>query len=132
MLNFPSSPTLNQVYTSGGLSWTWDSVKWKGSGAGVTEINYMSPVTSGSVIVLADNRSVYIDNSATLATLTIRLPTGTTNASIEICFRNPVTALTITNASSVAVTGAPVNAYGPGSALVFSFLASTSNWVYWK
>jgi hypothetical protein len=27
-LDFPNSPTTNQVFTSGGSSWTWDGVKW--------------------------------------------------------------------------------------------------------
>lgn len=28
-LNFPSSPTLNQVYTSGTSSWIWDGISWR-------------------------------------------------------------------------------------------------------
>jgi hypothetical protein len=27
-LDFPSSPTLNQVYTSGGISWKWNGYAW--------------------------------------------------------------------------------------------------------
>lgn len=30
-LDFPSSPTTNQVYTAGGRSWTWDGTTWVGS-----------------------------------------------------------------------------------------------------
>jgi hypothetical protein len=28
-LNFPASPTLDQIYTSGGSSWKWDGTTWK-------------------------------------------------------------------------------------------------------
>jgi hypothetical protein len=27
-IDFPNTPTLNQAFTSGGLSWTWDGTKW--------------------------------------------------------------------------------------------------------
>ena len=32
MLNFPDNPTVNQVFTSGAQSWTWDGTKWVASG----------------------------------------------------------------------------------------------------
>lgn len=32
-LNFPSSPTLNQIYTSGTLVWTWNGAAWVSSSA---------------------------------------------------------------------------------------------------
>jgi hypothetical protein len=28
MIDFPNTPTVNQIFTSGGLSWQWDGVKW--------------------------------------------------------------------------------------------------------
>lgn len=39
-LDFPSSPTLNQIYAGNGLSWQWDGTSWKAMGATV-------PVSSG-------------------------------------------------------------------------------------
>jgi len=35
-INFPSSPTLNQVYSSGGYSWQWDGSSW--NSLGVTDV----------------------------------------------------------------------------------------------
>ena len=35
---FPSNPTLNQVYTVGGLSWTWDGTAWTLSASGIQGI----------------------------------------------------------------------------------------------
>jgi hypothetical protein len=33
-LDFPNSPTIGQTYTSGGLTWKWDGVKWTVTGGG--------------------------------------------------------------------------------------------------
>ena len=30
-INFPSSPSLNDTYTTGGITWTWDGSTWKSS-----------------------------------------------------------------------------------------------------
>jgi hypothetical protein len=29
MLNFPTSPTLNQIFTSNGKTWTWSGNGWR-------------------------------------------------------------------------------------------------------
>lgn len=34
-INFPSSPTIGQIYTSGGMSYMWDGAKWKSLGVDV-------------------------------------------------------------------------------------------------
>jgi len=28
-LDFPNSPTIGQVYTAVGITWTWDGVRWE-------------------------------------------------------------------------------------------------------
>jgi hypothetical protein len=28
MINFPDAPTVGQIHTSGGTSWSWDGTKW--------------------------------------------------------------------------------------------------------
>ena len=33
MIDFPASPSLNQVFTSGAASWRWDGTKWLAQGA---------------------------------------------------------------------------------------------------
>lgn len=30
MIDFPDSPTLNQVFTAGAKTWQWDGTKWAG------------------------------------------------------------------------------------------------------
>jgi len=46
-LNFPASPTLNQVYTVGSSSWTWDGTTWKSYG---TNVVLPSGGTTGQVL----------------------------------------------------------------------------------
>lgn len=51
-LNFPSSPTLNQVYSANGKSWTWNGTSWAASGT------YNADQIAGSFIsgfILADD-----------------------------------------------------------------------------
>jgi hypothetical protein len=57
-INFPDSPTLNQVFSAGGRTWRWDGTTWVSVGAELvvaditdltataTEINYTDGVTS--------------------------------------------------------------------------------------
>jgi hypothetical protein len=40
MIDFPASPTIGQVFTSGAQSWTWDGTKWVASGTYVGPPQY--------------------------------------------------------------------------------------------
>jgi hypothetical protein len=42
VIDFPASPTVGQVFTSGAQSWTWDGTKWVASGAYVGPPQYPS------------------------------------------------------------------------------------------
>ena len=54
-LNFPSSPTLNQTFTSGLSTWTWDGVKWAPAGiAGSGYLPLGGGTLSGPLILNAD------------------------------------------------------------------------------
>lgn len=76
-LDFPASPTLNQVYTAGTLSWTWNGVSWVSSN-----------IASGAV----GSGTMYENNQTVTANYTI-----TTN-------KNAMSAGPITVASGVIVT----------------------------
>jgi hypothetical protein len=53
-IDFPNAPTLNQVFTSGGQSWTWDGAKWVASGlAGAPYVPQ-----AGYVPAMNDNRII--------------------------------------------------------------------------
>jgi hypothetical protein len=54
-LDFPSSPSVGQVFTTGGVTWTWDGVKWVASGTGVgLYLPLSGGVMSGDLILNRD------------------------------------------------------------------------------
>ena len=50
-LNFPPSPSLNQLYTAFGKSWRWNGEAWE---------SYISAEAGGKVSVLATNRQTTV------------------------------------------------------------------------
>jgi hypothetical protein len=67
-INFPSSPTLNQVFTSGGTSWQWDGSKWN--------------IYDGSDLVTTSYLSTALDSYASKTSPSISNPTITGTAAI--------------------------------------------------
>jgi hypothetical protein len=67
MLDFPNSPTANQIFTApNGATWTWDGVKWASTGAGTGFL----PLSGGTL-----NGDLSINNpSTTLANLALNGP----------------------------------------------------------
>jgi len=47
-LDFPASPTNGQVFSSGGVSWTFDGDKWKVSSAGIEPVFISSSTPTGN------------------------------------------------------------------------------------
>ncbi len=92
-------------------------------------VNVVAPV-SGATLTLTDLRPVYVNNPDRLAALTIRLPAVAAGV-VEISFANPVTTLAMQDADGVALPAGPVNAFGPGAALLFRYAAGLG-WLYWK
>ena len=45
-VDFPSSPTVGQTFTSGGVVWMWDGVKWTSTGAAT---GLYLPITGGTL-----------------------------------------------------------------------------------
>jgi hypothetical protein len=41
MIDFPNSPTVGQVFSSGAASWTWDGTKWAAVGSSTTSPRYI-------------------------------------------------------------------------------------------
>jgi hypothetical protein len=58
-ITFPSSPTLNDVYTTGGRTWAWNGYAWKAQGASVSVAGATSPITYNT-----STRIVGIDRTA--------------------------------------------------------------------
>lgn len=118
-LNFPTSPTLNQVYTSGSYSWTWDGTTWKSNTSGLSGYSGYSgsfpssPVITGTIVedvyAIVDGGSVDIDPAnGSIQTWTLgasRTPTATnfTSGQSVTLLINDGTAYTVTW-SSISVT----------------------------
>ena len=95
-------------------------------------VNVQAPI-SGATITLTGLEPLYVNNSAVLAALTVKLKASPVSGDMqEVGFGNPVTLLTVQNSAGVAVATAPTNAYGPGAAIHFKYVDATVGWVYWK
>ena len=73
MIDFPASPTVGQTFTSGGVVWLWDGVKWTSTGAAT---GLYLPITGGTLtgdlilnrdpaVALGAATKQYIDNKIT-------------------------------------------------------------------
>ena len=47
-LDFPASPNINDTYTSGGVTWTWDGTTWKVLGRFQFTSSETDPIFSAS------------------------------------------------------------------------------------
>ena len=102
-LNFPTSPTLNQIYTDNGKSWRWDGTSWKtynilgvsGGGTGLTSINagnaFLSSNSAGTALTYRSFSAgsgvtfTITQNNVQFATTNTGLVTGTgTSAYVPI------------------------------------------------
>jgi hypothetical protein len=99
-IDFPTSPTVGQIFTGGGATWVWDGVKWTSSGgggatpstalpkmAGVAAAGLASPYSREDHIHPVDTSRLALAGGTvtgpvtfTGAPVTISLPSGATNA----------------------------------------------------
>ena len=87
-LDFPSSPTLNQIYSANGKSWIWDGSAWNPYG-GISSamILLASATASDSAEILFDN----VFNPSLYAEYELRFKSvapATDNVAIRIVFRD--------------------------------------------
>jgi hypothetical protein len=59
-LDFPSSPTLNQVHTSGGIDWVWNGTAWRGKGPFVPNDFTLPDATGFELGVTATSSAVKV------------------------------------------------------------------------
>jgi hypothetical protein len=68
-IDFPANPTTGQRFTSGGVIWTWDGIKWTLSGSGSISINSAPPTNplDGALWwdTVSGNMFIYYDNGTT-------------------------------------------------------------------
>lgn len=105
MLNFPDVPTLNQVFTSGTISWRWDGIKWVVGGPAAPQAVIVVGVTTAlpagyAGFVRAENQ--------TSAPITITLPPAPTmgqEITIKDCSGNASLYPITINGGSVFIEG---------------------------
>lgn len=80
-LDFPASPTLNQVYTSGTLSWTWNGTSWVStnvaSGAVASGTMYENSQTVLADYTITTNKNALSAGPVSIASgVTVTVPSG--------------------------------------------------------
>ena len=82
-LDFPASPTLNQVYTSGLISWSWNGTSWiSNNGGAITSITAGTGLTGGTITssgtIAIDSTVTTLTGTQTLTNKTLTSPVLTT------------------------------------------------------
>jgi hypothetical protein len=126
-INFPDTPTLNQIHTVGAASWKWDSAKWIGVSGVVGDVVGPGSATSGNLATYNGTTGKLIaDGGASIATLkqevielaasdeTTTLTTGTAKLTFRMPFALTLTAVrsSVTTASSSGLVTADIKENG--------------------
>ncbi len=96
-------------------------------------VKIIAPTTGSTYAMKAGERAVYVNNSGTLAALTIELPkmvAGLHGQTVWIAFKSAITALTLQDGYGNALTGAPASA-NAGAVVRFRWLKTTQYNVGW-
>jgi hypothetical protein len=101
-LDFPSSPTLNDKYSSGGRNWTWNGTTW-------TLDSYVGVVPAGAVdTTQLANSAVTTAKLADASITAVKLPAGATNGKALLANSGNASGLEWGQAGSPADDGSAV------------------------
>ena len=116
-LDFPASPTLNQIYTANGKSWIWDGTAWNPYGGGISTLPIANGGTGQTTAVAAFDALAPTTTKGDLivhnGTDNVRVAVGATNGHV----------LTVDSAEASGVKWA---AGGGGSSGAMVLLASAT------
>ena len=108
-LDFPTSPSLNQIYTYSNRSWIWNGVAWDFYGTSGNFVNTLNGFTGG--VTLSAGSNITIGNSSNIITISssggggtaaVTSISGTTN---EIEVSGSTGAVTIGLPNNVTISG---------------------------
>ena len=98
--------------------------------SGGTPIRVVAPSTGDTVSMAARDRVLYVNNSGTLAELTVQLPRGVdARERVEIVARSAITALTVNDGYGVAISTAP-SAAAARAIYQFVMVTKALGWFY--
>lgn len=99
-----------------------------------TPFSIAAPATGTTYSMTNTQRSVYFNNSGTVAALTVKLPTAPRNGdTVQLGFKSAVTSLTIEDGFGNAISGAPTSA-SAGNVFILRYawtLANQVGWLHW-
>jgi len=103
-LDFPASPTINQIFTSGSLSWKWDGAKWVPNST--ASYATVAEAKSETLIVAVSDETTAITTGA--AKVTFRMPWAMTLSTVRA------------NLSTASTSGIPAIDVNEGGVSIFS------------
>ena len=80
-LNFPTSPTLNQIFTANGKSWRWDGTAWK-------SFNTLSTSGGGTGLTSITSGNAFLSSNSAGTALTYRTFSAGTGLALNITSNN--------------------------------------------
>lgn len=114
-LNFPTSPTLNQVFTSNGKSWRWDGTAWK-------TFNTTSISSGGTGLTSITAGNAFLSSNSAGTALTYRTFSAGTGLTVSVTPNN----VEFSAVSTGFITGSGTSSFVPiftgGTALTNSIM----------
>ncbi len=135
-LNFPASPTLNEIFVDG-PAWKWDGVKWLAwlsiltPMPGFGSVVYVIPLTGATITAVPGQGGFQVNPAGAIAALTVVLPEGTVEGQVfETSTSQDITAVTVTAAAGDLIFGTQgtLGTLGAGGGFSFRFRLSNSTW----
>ena len=121
-LNFPTSPTLNQIFTANGKSWKWDGTAWK-------SFNTTSISGGGTGLTSIISGNAFLSSNSAGTALTYRTFSSGTGINVAITDNN----VTFSTSSTGSISGSGTSSYVPiftgtsGTALTDSIMSQIGN-----
>ena len=119
-LNFPTSPTLNQIYTANGKSWRWDGTAWK-------SFNTLSISGGGTGLTSITAGNAFLSSNSAGTALTYRTFSAGTGLTLSVTANN----VEFSAISTGFITGSGTSSYVPiftgGTGLTDSIMQQTAS-----
>lgn len=123
-LDFPTSPTLNEIYTYSGRSWKWNGTAWDVYIASGNFVNTLNGFTGG--VTLAAGSNVTVTNAANIITIASSSSGGITGNYVSTF--NGLTGSVSGVTTTVSNTFVPIQSFSGG--ITTNGITSTGNIIH--